>query len=328
MTSVKVAVVGAGVFGLEHLDALTRSEQGQAVAVCDPNADIANRAADLFRIPHVYHDLADLLRAPGVDAVVIAAPSALHVELATACIAAGKHVLIEKPVAMSSAEIAQLRGVAARHPEVVILPGHVLRHSRDHRRIQQNIADGDIGSVLSFVASRDRERGHHDRYDEVSPTLLTMVHDIDLALWMTGQTPETVTAVGSVENGRGQPSVVQALVRTAEGAVWNLRASWALPSGAANRDRLTVFGSSGFIDYDADPDYVLAREASSAVPFASSGRIVSSDLDEEVEHFLDVIRGSATPAVSLREAEQGLRVAEAVDASVAKGGELVRVWPG
>lgn len=325
MTEVRVAVVGAGVFGLEHLDALSRSVHGRAVALCDLNPEVANRAGDLFRIPHVYLDVDEMLGSPGIDAVIIAAPSNAHAELSTRCLGAGKHILIEKPIAMSVSEIDTIRRASTAHPGLVVMPGHVLRYSRTHRRIQQAIQDGEIGTVLSFVASRDRERGHHRRYADISPTLLTMVHDIDLALWMTRQTPTSASALAIYEEGAIQPSVVHAQVRTAEGAVWSLRASWALPTGASNEDRFDVFGSSGALHFRNQPDFLLRREADSAVPFTGSGRIYDSDLDEEVEQFLAAILDGTEPAVTLEDAAVGLRVVEAIERSAFKHGEQIDV---
>lgn len=322
---VRVAVIGAGVFGLEHLDALSRSTQAETVAVCDINDDVANRAADLFRIPHVFSTVDDLLCAPGIDAVVVATPSKLHADTAVRCLAARKHVLLEKPVAMSTSELAQIRTAWRRHPELVLLPGHVLRHSRTHRRIRQAVRDGEVGSVLAFVASRDRERGHHERYSDISPTLLTMVHDIDLALWITEHAPATVAAQAATEPNHLQPSVVHAQVQTTEGSIWSLRASWALPSGAANEDLIDIFGSSGVIHYRSQPDFTLRREVESVVPFTGSDRIYDSDLDEEIDYFLTGVINGQQSTTAIDDAEVGLRVIEAIDRSLRANGRTTNV---
>lgn len=321
--TIRVAVVGCGVFGLEHLDALTRVSNAEVAAVCDPNVEVANRAAELFRVPRVCSELPEVLTDSDIDAVIVAAPSPVHAELARQCLAAGKHVLIEKPVTMSAAEAEQLVRLADRNREVIVLPGHVLRHSRPHRRIQSAIADGEIGSVLSFVAARDRERGHHDRYSETSPTFLTMIHDIDLALWMTGQHPTRACAFAVQEQGRAQPSVVTAIVHTEEGSHWAIRSSWALPRGADNQDRLEVIGTAGTIAWSDRPEFDLTRSVATAVPMSAVDRSFPGEIDAEVVHFVECVRaGQQSTVVGMPEAAMGIRLAEAIDRSWRTGGEL------
>lgn len=318
----RCAVIGAGAFGLEHLDALTRTCGAEVAAVCDPNVDVANRAAELFRVKRIFDDPDAVLSSRSIDAVIIASPSPTHTDIALRAIAAGKHVLVEKPVAMTAAEALELEQAAAQNPQVVCLPGHVLRHSRPHRRICQAVQEGEVGRVQSFIASRDRERGHHERYSDTSPTLLTMIHDIDMALWMTGQTPVAVSAVASHDPGRAQPSVVSALVSTREGSTWSLSASWALPKGAPNEDRLRILGTAGCITWRNEPEFQLRRAVDAVGPLSEPDRLFATEIDDEIEHFISLIReGVQSDRVSMGEATMGIKVAAAVNTSIERNGE-------
>lgn len=320
--SLRLAVVGCGVFGLEHLDSLTHMDLVDVVAVCDSDITVANRASELFRVPRIFTDLKDLLEAGCTDAVVIAAPSHLHASMAEACLQAGAHVLVEKPLATTTAEAEGLARVAHAHSELIALPGHILRHSRTHRRIQRAVRMGEIGRVQTFEASRDRELGHHDRYSDTTPTFLTMVHDIDMALWTTGQEPEIVTALATLQDNRVQPSVVSALVHTKEGSTWSLRCSWALPRAADNEDRLRVIGTAGTIWWENSPGFVLKRGVDAVGPLLSTDRLFASEIDDENQHFVEcILEGRQSDRVSIDEAVIGIRVAEAVDRSWQRSGE-------
>jgi predicted dehydrogenase len=98
---VRVAVVGAGAWGINHVRALSRTEGAALVMVCDPALAARDRAKTLVPNVHVVADIGQVLVAGDVDAVVLATPAKLHAEQARLALHAGKHVLVEKPLALS-----------------------------------------------------------------------------------------------------------------------------------------------------------------------------------------------------------------------------------
>src|SRR5437588_10689092 len=114
-TRVGVGVIGVGgISSYVHLPGLRLCPQAEIVAVCDADGDLARQRAAEYDVPHVLTDCQDLLRLPAVDAVVVATPTVLHAPIALAAIAAGKHVLVEKQLAMDYAEAVTMYQAAER----------------------------------------------------------------------------------------------------------------------------------------------------------------------------------------------------------------------
>ena len=112
---VGVGVIGVGgISSYVHLPGLRLCPRAEIVAVCDADGNLARQRAAEYDVPHVFTDYRDLLRLPAVDAVVVATPTVLHAPIALAAIAAGKHVLVEKQLAMDYAEAVTMYEAAER----------------------------------------------------------------------------------------------------------------------------------------------------------------------------------------------------------------------
>ena len=145
MTSmVRVGVIGTGV-GIAHIEAFRRVPGVAIAAVCSAQAGRAAAVAGRFGIPLATADYRELLR-PEVDAIVIATPPALHAPMGLAAIAAGKHVLCEKPLATTIAEAISLRD-AARRAGVVHMLNHQVRFVPPFARAKQLVDAGYLGDL-------------------------------------------------------------------------------------------------------------------------------------------------------------------------------------
>lgn len=114
-TKVGVGVIGVGgISGSVHLPGLRLTPQAEIVALCDSNADLLQQRAQEYQVEQTFSEYEELLQHPGVDAVVIATPTFLHAPIALAAVAAGKHVLVEKQLAMNYAEAVQMYEAAER----------------------------------------------------------------------------------------------------------------------------------------------------------------------------------------------------------------------
>lgn len=112
---VGVGVIGVGgISSYKHLPGLRLCPQAEIVALCDSNADLARQRAAEYGVSQVFNDYQDLLRLPSVDAVIVATPTVLHAPIALAAIAAGKHLLVEKQLAMDYAEARRMYTAAER----------------------------------------------------------------------------------------------------------------------------------------------------------------------------------------------------------------------
>jgi len=147
MRNIKVAMIGTGFMGRVHTEAIRRLGNVEVVAVADITAELAGRFARQAGVPRSTGDYRTLLSDPEVEAVHVCTPNALHHPISKAFMLAGKHVLCEKPLAVSAAEAKDLVEVAQTTGALNCL-NHNLRYYPAVQHIRQMIAGGDLGEVL------------------------------------------------------------------------------------------------------------------------------------------------------------------------------------
>lgn len=313
---VRVLLAGAGTFGREHLAHLSeRSDACVAgIADCDPTA-LAALPGPMGQV-RTERDAFRLIETVDADALIIATPNATHVSLAMAALKRGLAVLVEKPVATSAAAAAPLVELL-RQTHGLLLPGHVLRFSHDHRRLVGTVKEGRIGRILYVNSRRYRDDSHAVRYTDTDPVLMTLIHDIDLAVWLTGS---PFVRVGASRTGAGLRAMTAIGAVTEDGVRCDLRTAWTFGSGAIPADRLEVVGDRGSIELNVGEGMVLTIDGRQrALPTAAG----TDPLGNELEHFLALVRDrTLAPALTLDDALMGLRLADAALAALAAGREI------
>ena len=131
MTPIRVALAGAGAFGIKHLDALARIDDVEVVSVISRTLDQARAVADTYGAAQATTELSDALSSPDVDAVILCTPTQLHAEQTISALEAGKHVQVEIPLADSWAD-AQAVARAASGTDLVCMVGHTRRFNPSH----------------------------------------------------------------------------------------------------------------------------------------------------------------------------------------------------
>ncbi|WP_417412616.1 Gfo/Idh/MocA family protein [Hoeflea sp.] len=187
--SPSIAVVGCGYWGSNH--ARTFSELGALYAVSDRHQDRADALAHMHGVKAVAFD--DVLSDPAIDGVVLALPPQYHADLAIAALEAGKHVLVEKPIALSVADARRVVE-AAQKTELAAMTGHVLRFHPAFEALEAMIAAGDLGAVRYIHSHRvglGKFHAENDALWDIAP------HDLSLILAITGEKPISVRGVGS-----------------------------------------------------------------------------------------------------------------------------------
>ncbi len=314
--SIKLALAGAGRFGEEHLRCLSRLEDVELTSVADTNIRAAESAAQLYGATDWGSDIIALLHRRKADGLIIATPGHTHLPLARQALELGIPVLVEKPIAMTAADARMLIETEARS-SAFILPGHVLRFSEPHRRIADIIRAGEIGKVLSLTARRHRDDSHALRYPDIDPILMTMVHDIDLALWMAGVPARDVFALRHPAGEPRSQTVVSA--RDRNGAAWTLMTAWTYALDAAPPDRLDIVGEHGGVDFETGA--YLRQYGAKMREIDLRSEPPDDPLLAEVAYFVDCIRGGRCPdVVTAADALSGLMIAEAALASLRDGG--------
>lgn len=314
----RILVAGAGLFGREHLRLLSGRDDVEVVGVADVNAAGAEAAAGRFGAGAFDTDATGLIDRLKPDGVIVATPAETHLPLATHALRAGIPVLLEKPVGVDAAEAVRLAEEEAASAAFV-LPGHVLRFSPSHRKLAE-IARSGIGRVLTVTSRRHRDDSHARRYPDVDPVLMTMIHDIDLAVWLTGAGAAEALALRMPPGD--QRSATTFTARGTGGAAWHLATAWTFP-GACPPDRLEVVGETGGVELEVGA--FLRRYGATEERIDVSGEAWDDSLKAEQACFLDLIRTGRRPTVvTLADAIAGLLAAEAAMASL-KSGEAVRL---
>ena len=147
MRTIRTAIVGTGFMGRVHLEAVRRLEFVEAAAVVGRNAEAARRLGGGFSIPVITTDYREILRDPKIDAVHICTPNAQHFPMAKSALAAGKHVLCEKPLATTIEEGEELVSLA-RHQRARNCVCHNLRYYPMVQQMRRMREDGDLGEIL------------------------------------------------------------------------------------------------------------------------------------------------------------------------------------
>jgi predicted dehydrogenase len=264
----------------------------------------------------------------GVDVVDLCTPTHLHFEDVLRVAEAGKAVVVEKPLARTAPQAAELVATCQRLG-VPLLVGHVLRFVPEYARAKQVVDRGDIGTpaVLRLVRNRSLPEKPGDNWfldDEKSGGVILdlMIHDLDYAQWVAG--PVTSVYAKSLRTSRPGIDVdhAVALLTHAGGAITHLEASWAHPPSVFHT-YLEIAGTDGLLQSDSDrttPVRPALRDPGpeGAVPLPRNS-LARSPFELQMRSFLDVLAGRAEPVVPAREALAAVRAAEAAVESLRTG---------
>jgi len=139
----KIALAGQGAFGIKHLEAIRNIPRIEVVSLAGGSADSTREVAEKWKIPHWTTDLAESLKQPGVEAVILTTPTQMHARQGVECMRAGKHVMIEIPVADNLADAEMLVKVQ-QETGVVAMGGHTRRFNPSHQWIHNRIVKGEL----------------------------------------------------------------------------------------------------------------------------------------------------------------------------------------
>src|ERR1700687_969035 len=216
----RIGVIGAGVMGTNHARVLAGLPDIALVGSADPLPAHRARATELPGC-RPFETLDELI-AEGVDAVIVAAPTHLHHEIALACISRGIHILVEKPIA-SSVEEGQDIVAAARRAGVTLMVGHVERFNPAVAAIKQAISGEDILSIAIT-----RVGPFPPRMSNVGVVIDLAVHDIDLIRWFTeSEIIQVQPQLSSALAEREDIALLQ--FRTASGVLAHINTNWLTP---------------------------------------------------------------------------------------------------
>jgi predicted dehydrogenase len=240
---VRLGVIGLGHWGPNHVRVFGQTPGARVVAAADPAPDRRRHVAGLYPSVDLVAAAADVLARDDVDAVVIATPARSHFELASAAIAAGKHVLLEKPMCTSIAE-ARALDAAARAASRVLVHGHVFVYNSGVRYVREGFRRGDFGAVQYVHATRTNLGPIRTDVNVVEDLAS---HDLAIFDYLFGCAPNWVSATGSRLLGTDREDVAFVTLEYGAAMLAHVHVSWLNPQKVRT---LTLVGSQRMVVWD------------------------------------------------------------------------------
>lgn len=338
-----VALVGYGYWGPNVARNLAALPDAELRTVCDADGDRLAEAARHQPRARCVTSFDDVLADPAIDAVVVATPATSHAELTRRALAAGKHALVEKPLAMSADECREL-GSLATDRGLTLMVGHTFLYNAAVRWLRDHVRGGDLGEVLYVYTNRlnlGRVRTDVNALWNLAP------HDLSILAYVLDELPVAVTAQGRGYVRNDVEDVVFVTLEFASGCIAHVHVSWLDPRKVR---QVTVVGTEKMVvydDVDVDArikvydkgiDLVSSPEAPGTRRHESFGEFQTvvrtgdvliprvetrEPLRVQCEEFVDAVATRRPPLTDATHAASVVAVLEAASASLAKGGERI-----
>ena len=332
---VRVGVLGCGYWGVNHVRTVAADPEAELVVVCDPSESARARAKS--RVPNASFtaDPEQLLSDDSIEAVIIATPAITHADLATRALAARKHVLVEKPIALSAKEARALRD-SAKSSGLTLAVGHLMLYHPAIEHLRKLLESGELGQLYYLHATRvnlGRLRTDENALWSFGP------HDFSMIDYLLGELPVSVSARGRGYLQNTVEDVVFVTLRFRNGQMAHVHLSWLDPR---KERRLTLVCSKKMVEFDdvsteklriydkgyerppeftEYSEYLTIRHGDIHIPHL----VMNEPLAVEIRHFLDCVRSGDTPRSDGDSALRVVQVLEAAQRSLELDGAPVEI---
>ncbi|WP_309070865.1 Gfo/Idh/MocA family oxidoreductase [Arthrobacter sp.] len=326
----RIGIIGAGTMGRKHAGILGRNGSATLVAVADP---ATTALAEEYGVP-CFAEHQTLLSSEKLDAVIIANPNGSHVATALDCLSAGVPALLEKPIAISYSEAAKLVK-AADSATTPILMGHHRRHHPAVEAAHGLIARGELGDIVAVSGTwlTKKPDSYFDqawrRMPGAGVMLINLVHDLDLFRHLCGEIISVQAKTSSAARKLAVEDTASVIVEFESGALGSfiISDSAVAPWGW---DQVTeddpafpfnpslscyrIAGTRAALEFPQLAKYYYQGISDWNHPLCMSYQAtgMGDSYSRQLEHFIEVVRGSSPPAVSVMDGAQSLAVVEAV----------------
>jgi predicted dehydrogenase len=330
----RIGIIGCGYWGPKLARNFHELPDSELAWACDLDQSRIDHLKKLYPQIQSTHDYRNLLSSD-IDGVVIATPVSTHHSLAMAALQAGKHVLVEKPIAASTREAEDIVNEGRRLNRVVMV-GHTFEYNPAVEAMKSIVETGELGDIYYINVTRVNLGLFQP---DINVVWDLAPHDISILLYVLGMAPEKVSARGGVyvQRQKGIHDVAYLTVYFPNGILADVRVSWLDPCKIR---RYTVVGSEKMLVYDdiAQHDKILLYDKGVEIPPYSDteeefrlsyryGDIQSYPVDwieplkTECSHFLECIRDGKTPRSSGEVGLQVVKVLETAQRSLLNGGK-------
>jgi predicted dehydrogenase len=333
---ITVGQIGCGYWGPNLLRNFSANSHCFVKCVSDSSEQRRAYVQDNYPQTKASSEASDIINDPEIDAVVVATPASTHYELTKSCLEAGKHVLVEKPLAMCTKEADDLVALAAKNGKVLMV-GHSFLYNSAVHYAKKLLDEGELGDVYYMYSQRlnlGQVRTDVNAWWNLAP------HDVSILLYlMNGELPMSVTAHGIDYIQSGIEDVVFATMTWANGVTAHIHVSWLDPGKIR---RMTLVGSRKMVVYDdvSDDKIKVFDKGVDLIPKVGermdydnfnnyqilhrSGDIhipkinFQEPLKVEIAHFLDCISTGNTPITGPKHARDVVAIMEMVQIALKK----------
>jgi len=300
---INVGIIGAGFFGEKHAEAIAELPDVRLVAASRTNRTALQAFSQRFGT-RGYPNYRDLLDDQQVDVVTIATPHHLHSEIAVQAAKAGKHILLEKPMAPSLEECDRILEAVAE-AKVKLMVGHVNHFARAYRIAKELIDSGEMGDVVLGVSTMskywvepNRRPWHLDRATGGGMWLTAGIHCLDCLTWLVGSPVRSVCAQFDTRfHDQQADDIGMVFLRYANGAVGTVVSTGYRTGAAKHFTELTC--TKGMLNIDRSTGVTIGRDEQwHAVPESGSANTMHEALVGEWRAFLQAIELEREPPVS------------------------------
>ncbi len=296
-----VAVVGAGFWGKNHARVYQELESTELVAVCDVSAERAKSVANQFGAK-AYTNTSRMLKNKEIEAVSICTWSTMLAKEALKALRAGKHVLVEKPMATTTRQAEKLMETAEENG-LHLTVGFLMRFIPGLRQIREAVEGKKVGELVCATAKRVSQ--WPERIGDVGVVKDTAIHDIDIMRFISGEEPCSVYAKTGSMKHRKFEDYAQIMLTFEDGKSAFIESNWLTPYKTRT---LTVTGSEAImrLDYITQELWIESAEKNlqPRYPF-------QEPLKLELQHFADCVAKKEKPVITGTDGLRALKIAEA-----------------
>jgi len=264
----RMAIVGAGIWGENHARIYSAHPFAEVVAICDMNHDAAQGLANRMNIPGVYGDCEEMFEKSGCDAVAIVTPDFAHADIAVKAAQHGKDMLIEKPLATTEKDVFAILGAIEKHKVRAMVDLHN-RWSPPFNAAKQSILNGELGEIRSaYMRLNDTKWVATDMLSWAAKSSILWFlgsHSLDTLRWMFDDEVVRVYSVSreGVLKGMGVDTVDEYLttVEFKNGGIAHMENGWITPNAnpCLNDIKFNVLGTKGMISIDASNHNLIQK---------------------------------------------------------------------
>ena len=316
---IKIAVIGVGVMGYNHVRVLSETEEADLVAVSDIDINRARGVSTRFRIPNYYKDHNEMLEKEDLDSVIMAVPSKFHKDVFLDCMKFNLAILVEKPIADTLKSADQMMN-ALKNKNIVFTVGHIERFNPVITKIKDLLEANYVGEI--YLVDTIRSGPFPKRLFDVGVLVDLAVHDVDIIHYLIGKIKQVYS---NLIFSNGREIYAKALFKISDTIKGSSEFSWVSPRRIRE---IKIHGTKGTILGDYTKQEVWFYENADFIEGTftdyqsivlggsiSEGKVIKfpipkfEPLKNELNHFISCVKNKKKPLVTAEEARETLKIA-------------------